>query len=340
MQLIDMDSKIVEYANKIKYALNGFNPIYKLFDINNMRYIYDTGTNKIAKCSEAEYSILKYFQVEGIDSAISDSLKTFEKEVVFSSLDSIYSAVINENLLKSKIMGFNPNIYEQFGYSISHKLSQIILDITEKCNFRCSYCVYNSNNVTRRNHGNNEMSLECARSSIDYLREHGDMSDKNFITFYGGEPLLRFSFIKSLVEYAKCVLPKEKIHFGITTNGTLINDEVAKYFYDNNFSLTISIDGPKKINDSQRYYKNGNSAYKEIRNGLETTFNIFGNEAKNRIFFSMVYAPPYSEKKLNEILSLWEEMPFLPIDLNIKIAYADVINNNSFEDKNLVQWAL
>ena len=40
--------------------------------------------------------------------------------------------------------------------------------------------------------------------------------------------------------------------FSITTNGTLLTDEVIDFFQKYRFGITVSIDGPKDIQDKRR----------------------------------------------------------------------------------------
>lgn len=41
--------------------------------------------------------------------------------------------------------------------------------------------------------------------------------------------------------------------FNITSNTTLITDEVLKFLYDNEFSLTVSLDGDRQAHDKIEY---------------------------------------------------------------------------------------
>lgn len=42
--------------------------------------------------------------------------------------------------------------------------------------------------------------------------------------------------------------------FNITSNTTLITDEVLKFLYDNEFSLTVSLDGDRQAHDKNRVF--------------------------------------------------------------------------------------
>ena len=65
---------------------------------------------------------------------------------------------------------------------------------------------------------------------------------------------MNFNLIKKIVDYVS--LNKYNIDFSMVSNGLLLNDSKAKFIKENKISLGISIDGPKKITDSNRVYKN------------------------------------------------------------------------------------
>ena len=53
------------------------------------------------------------------------------------------------------------------------------------------------------------------------------------------------SIIVPIVNYCNEKYPND-FDFGMTTNGTLLNDEVIKWLREHEFSLLLSIDGDKK----------------------------------------------------------------------------------------------
>ena len=74
------------------------------------------------------------------------------------------------------------------------------------------------------------------------------------VAFMGGEPLLRFKLIKKLVPFAKRRAEQhgKRIHFSMTTNGTLVTDEVVAFWRRWGMGFHTSIDGPPEIQDRNR----------------------------------------------------------------------------------------
>ena len=155
---------------------------------------------------------------------------------------------------------------------LSRAMKKITLQITQDCNFRCSYCIYSGDpKLHQRSHSQKKMSLQTAILAVDFLYEHSvDISRIN-IGFYGGEPLLEFSLIKKIVEYAEKKFYGKELWFSITTNGSLINEEIVEFFIKHNFYVTISMDGPQLIHDKNRIFANSNTGtYDTIKNKLSS----------------------------------------------------------------------
>ena len=86
------------------------------------------------------------------------------------------------------------------------------------------------------------------------------------ITFIGGEPLLEFDLIKQITPYALEAARKRNITvtWAITTNGTLINEEILSYFAQNKINMLISLDGGQKNHDRYRKTKSGEGTWQKI----------------------------------------------------------------------------
>lgn len=71
------------------------------------------------------------------------------------------------------------------------------------------------------------------------------LAEKSYINFYGGEPLLAFDRIQHAVNYIRDNSKGKSRHFQycITTNGSLINDDILRFLNHHKFSLLLSFDG-------------------------------------------------------------------------------------------------
>jgi uncharacterized protein len=83
------------------------------------------------------------------------------------------------------------------------------------------------------------------------------------VTFFGGETLLNFPVLQKTIAYARqrgAELGKQ-VDFSLTTNGTLLKPDVIEFLADNQVGVTISIDGPKEVQDKFRVFHNGSGSY-------------------------------------------------------------------------------
>lgn len=154
---------------------------------------------------------------------------------------------------------------QEFEYKEQYKyLSNIMLCVTDACNLACRYCFVEQHP--------NYMTLETAIDAVEWAynnlkikKEKGWISEKEKanIFFFGGEPMLMFdSIIKPLVKYIK--EKKYEVGFGLTTNGTLLNEERIKFLHDNEIGLLLSIDGFKETQDYNRPSQDGKSSFDKI----------------------------------------------------------------------------
>jgi uncharacterized protein len=67
------------------------------------------------------------------------------------------------------------------------------------------------------------------------------------VNFMGGEPLIRFKLIQRIVPFAKrrAWQMGKTIHFGMTTNGTLVTDKVVEFWKKWGMGFHTSIDGTR-----------------------------------------------------------------------------------------------
>lgn len=125
---------------------------------------------------------------------------------------------------------------------------QISLIVTHACNLQCTYC-YEVNKSWR------EMPIATAKKVILNAFESLGEYEELEIDFFGGEPFLRFKFIKEIFNWVVDELrPTSPYVFFATTNGTLIHDEIKEWLFENRslFYCSLSIDGTKWMHDINR----------------------------------------------------------------------------------------
>lgn len=137
----------------------------------------------------------------------------------------------------------------------------LVLNLTEQCNLRCSYCYY------KEHPGHGSMPDEVLEQSIS-LAWHRvlELGHRQLnITFFGGEPLMRGDAIEQGMAIARRLQPKNcKLRFAINTNGTLLDEKSYRMLADNNFRIFLSVDGPAAIHDRQRLCADGSGSFAKL----------------------------------------------------------------------------
>ena len=152
---------------------------------------------------------------------------------------------------------------------VEHNINAMILQITQNCNMRCRYCAFSGDGSDNRKHSFIDMPEQVALDAINFLYRHSEYSDKVSLSFYGGEPLLKFALLKKCVNYCKELMPDKHIDFMLTTNGTIMTDEIMDFFATENIMVTISVDGPQYSHDKyRRFASNGGGTFDSICKNL------------------------------------------------------------------------
>lgn len=192
--------------------------------------------------------------------------------------------------------------------SIEKNAKTLIVELTEQCNLRCTYCVFDDDYESERSHSSKKIDLAIAKEAISNFSCRA-LNDA-YIVFYGGEPLLEFESVKLLTNYAISVFG-DRVKFSFTTNGTPLTIEKLDFLVKNNFLITVSIDGSKKVHDSRRITINGNPSWDKIIANLELIYLRYNDFYKNNIMF-------------NSVLSSTDEIS----DANLEMGQNKLFKNN------------
>ena len=140
---------------------------------------------------------------------------------------------------------------------ITEKVCGVYLFVSQECNLKCAYCYGHEGEYGQRG----RMNEVTMRRAFDTFFAGGE--GRHFVTFFGGEPLMNFPLMRKSASLAEEFRRDDKadISFGIVTNGTFYDDEIAAFFRDHIDGATFSLDGPADLNDSQRQAKRGGNVY-------------------------------------------------------------------------------
>ena len=129
--------------------------------------------------------------------------------------------------------------------------------LSENCNLKCLHCYQENHKPICLNYKKLEKIYNDYKELLKVLDKRGH------INITGGEPLCNPYLFKILDLIKK---DSNLISFSILTNGTLINEEIAKKIKSYNPSyVQVSLEGGKRTND----YIRGKGTYKKIGNAIK-----------------------------------------------------------------------
>ena len=159
-----------------------------IFKTQENNYYYDTATGKVVSCDDHEIDSIS--KILCGDSCLREECSKNKKFADFVLKEKLF----NEN----ESWGFILPTRKEYEDLVKGKCEQIVLELTETCNLRCGYCIYNAHHPEHRTFSNKHMTYAVAKRSIDcVMRDYS--GDEFALTFYGGEPLAEFDLMKKIL---------------------------------------------------------------------------------------------------------------------------------------------
>ncbi len=229
-----------------KYSLNGYN------------IVLDVNSGAVHIVDQIVFDMLDYINLPMVESCDVSAFSALLSKYTEKELSDAYAEIYT--LYKDEVL-FTTDDYEQYAnFSVKSPIKSMCLHIAHDCNLRCKYCFASTGDF---GHGRLLMPLDVAKKAIDFLIEKSVGRRNLELDFFGGEPLMNIDVVKEVVKYAR---EQEKIHnknfrFTTTTNGVLLNDDIADYLNSEMANIVLSHDGRKEVNDVMRETVNKKGSY-------------------------------------------------------------------------------
>ena len=211
---------------------------------------------------------LRFFEIDELSKAVLDACEGLSSEQVAAALSDHWTPEeileVSQELEEAGLISEGP-IPSGIPDSETPQCTPdapicVTLHVSHACNLKCIYCFADGGAYGGRVE---QMRPEVARQAVDWVLDRCRSVGRSHINFFGGEPLLNFPLIKEVVRYAR---PKAEeigvvVTFGITTNGTLMDEEVVRFFDAEDIEVMVSVDGPKQDESGLRMFHDGKGSY-------------------------------------------------------------------------------
>jgi uncharacterized protein len=137
------------------------------------------------------------------------------------------------------------------------------------CNLDCTYCFFLSKEMLYPG-SRFRMADDLLETYIRQLIDAHAGAPEVTVAWQGGEPtLMGLDFFRRSLEHQRTHARRgQRVVNTIQTNGTLIDDEWAKFFRENDFLVGLSIDGSRDMHDAYRVDKGGKPTFDRVMAGL------------------------------------------------------------------------
>ena len=226
---------------------------------NGYNIVLDVNSGSVHVVDEVTYDVISMYEDNDADRIVEALKNSYDESEIREAIEEV------EELKKSEQL-FTEDIYRQYITDFKSRqtvVKAMCLHIAHDCNLACKYCFAEEGEY----HGRRAlMSLEVGKKALDFLIENSGNRRNLEVDFFGGEPLMNFDVVKELVAYGRS---KEKeynknFRFTLTTNGVLLNDEIAEFLNKEMANVVLSLDGRQEVNDKMRPFRNGKGSYELI----------------------------------------------------------------------------
>ena len=140
----------------------------------------------------------------------------------------------------------------------------VVLQPTPFCNINCTYCYLPARTDKA------VMRQETVRTLFTKIFASGWLGEQLTVIWHAGEPLvLPVSFYQTAFAAIEALRPASlQLQHSIQTNGMLLTPQWCELFRDWRVGVGVSIDGPRRINDSHRLSHQGRSTFDRALAGI------------------------------------------------------------------------
>ncbi|UVT21136.1 MAG: His-Xaa-Ser system radical SAM maturase HxsB [Nitrospira sp.] len=205
-----------------------------------------------------------------------------------------------------------------------------IFVVTLRCEHACPYC-----QVSRQSEDtlSFDMSQEAGSAAIDLALKSPAQLLK--FEFQGGEPLLNFRLIQSIVLEAKGKAERlgKQLTFVIATNLALMTKEILDFCREHSILISTSLDGPRELHNTNRP-RPGDDSYERTVRAIALVRGALGPDRLS----ALMTTTEASLSQAKEIIDEYMSRGFPGIFLRALSPYGFAIKTRSYRAYNTERW--
>lgn len=141
--------------------------------------------------------------------------------------------------------------------------TNLVIILSQMCNLACSYC------YAQDARSKDVLEKEKLKVAID---SHFDWkSNKLHFSFIGGgEPTLTWELLVWAINYIRSIdAGTRNVSIGVTTNGTLLNDERINFLKENKVRIGLSFEILPDVQSTQRCFSDNRNSFEIINSVIK-----------------------------------------------------------------------
>ena len=144
------------------------------------------------------------------------------------------------------------------------RYSFLIKPASSLCNLGCRYCFYADVSRRRQIPSYGVMKKDVIERLVQRVYEELKDGDEVSFLFQGGEPTVAgLSYFEDFTARVKKQEKRVQVHYGIQTNGILLDEKWCAFFKEHHFLVGLSLDGPAQSHDENRIDQEGKGTSKK-----------------------------------------------------------------------------
>ena len=237
------------------------NQLIHRMKVNGDMAVLDVNSGAVHLVDQIGYDVLGVFDGHNDEETVSALADTYSEAELREVIGELHE------LMEQGVL-FSPEFDVPETFATEPVLKSLCLHVAHDCNLRCKYCFAGTGDFGGRRE---LMSAETGKKAIDFAIAGSRKRHNLEIDLFGGEPLVNFSVVKEIIQYARMreVEANKNIKLTLTTNGTLLNDEIIQFLNDNRVMVVLSLDGGKEMHDAMRPFPNQTGSYDAAVRGFK-----------------------------------------------------------------------